>query len=118
MHAVCGCDTTSHLFGPGKGAALKKIQTEFIFREQARIFCDGASATRVEEGGETAIVSLHGGRLDETLDSLHCRKFAKKVANCNTSPGSNTPSHIRCCLLPFVLLAIILSSGPDVVGKR
>ena len=38
VHAVLGCDTTSRVFGLGKGLALKNIQSNHLFREQAHVF--------------------------------------------------------------------------------
>ncbi len=39
IHAICGCDTTSRLYGIGKATALKKAQTDDVFVKQAKIFC-------------------------------------------------------------------------------
>ena len=38
LHAVLGCDTTSHLYGIGKGTSLKKFKLSRHFREQAKVF--------------------------------------------------------------------------------
>ncbi|CAM1309852.1 Uncharacterised protein r2_g2002 [Pycnogonum litorale] len=40
MHALLGCDTTSQVYGIGKGASLKKFKTSAHFREQANVFED------------------------------------------------------------------------------
>ena len=42
-HAILGCDTTSRLFGLGKGLALKHIRFDNFFRIQAKIFLDESS---------------------------------------------------------------------------
>ena len=38
VHALLGCDTTSSIYGIGKGVALHKIKTDALFREQADVF--------------------------------------------------------------------------------
>ena len=45
LHAVLGCDTTSHLYGIGKGTSLKKFKSSRHFREQAKVF-----ATELRQG--------------------------------------------------------------------
>ena len=53
VHAVLGCDTTSRLFAIGKGAALKKISSDAVFREQARVFNqEDASKENIIRAGE------------------------------------------------------------------
>ena len=38
LHAILGCDTTSQLYGIGKGNSLKKFKSSEYFREQAKVF--------------------------------------------------------------------------------
>ncbi len=38
LHVILGCDTTSHLYGIGKGASLKKFKSSRHFREKAKVF--------------------------------------------------------------------------------
>ena len=38
VHALLGCDTTSSIYGIGKGVALHKIKRDELFREQADVF--------------------------------------------------------------------------------
>ena len=38
LHAILGCDTTSRLYGIGKGVSLKKFITTDDFRDQALVF--------------------------------------------------------------------------------
>ena len=40
LHAMTGCDTTSRLFGIGKGAALKKVDIFKQFQETCQYFLD------------------------------------------------------------------------------
>jgi len=47
VHALLGCDTTSSIYGIGKGVALNKIKTDALFCEQADVF-NRAVATKEE----------------------------------------------------------------------
>ena len=38
IHAILGCDVTSRLFGLGKGLAVKRINSDFQFCQQAKVF--------------------------------------------------------------------------------
>ena len=88
IHAILGCDSTSRLFGIGKGLALKKVKNDSNFLKQAKVFSQ--TQENVEKGiivaaGEKALVSLYGGDKDETLDMLRHRRFCDKVSK-TTSP--------------------------------
>ena len=37
IHAILGCDVTSRLFGLGKGLAVKRINTDVKFCQQAKV---------------------------------------------------------------------------------
>ncbi|KAL5007621.1 hypothetical protein ScPMuIL_016427 [Solemya velum] len=53
IHYIGGCDTTSRLFGIGKGSALKKTQTVMSFKEQIGILCESELNTvEVQNAGE------------------------------------------------------------------
>lgn len=81
IHAVLGCDTTSRLYGIGKGVSLKKYQTDGQFRQLATVFDDdSASKEAIAEAGEKALVILYNGNKDEKLDTLRMHKFHQKVA--------------------------------------
>lgn len=81
IHAICGCDTTSRLFGIGKGTALKKAQTDSYFRQQANVFSKAnRRAQDIRDAGEKAFVCLYGGRQNEGLDIIRIGKFGSKVA--------------------------------------
>ena len=82
IHALLGCDTTSRVFGIGKGSALKKFVDCSYFREQASVFNrTNASREDIIEAGERALVSLLNGRRGEKLDYLRYRKYCEKLAN-------------------------------------
>ena len=57
IHALLGCDTTSLLYGIGKGASIKNFQASSTFREQAMVF-DRCFAIKhdVIDAGEKALV--------------------------------------------------------------
>ncbi|CAC5413385.1 unnamed protein product [Mytilus coruscus] len=78
-HAISGCDTTSRLFGIGKGKAVKKAQTDAYFMECANRFTDTMSKEEVLRIGEEVIVCLYNGVEHEGLDLLRFRKFTSKV---------------------------------------
>ncbi|PIK46569.1 hypothetical protein BSL78_16578 [Apostichopus japonicus] len=74
-------DTTSRLFGLGKGLALKHIRTDVCFRAQAKVFLDGRSTLEdTAKAGESALVSLYKGSAGDTLDKLSLERFQQKVA--------------------------------------
>lgn len=85
VHAVLGCDTTSRLYGIGKGVALTKIRTDALFREQANDF-NRPDATKDEiiVAGEKSLLCLYNCRSDEGLDWLRYTKFCQKVATGTT----------------------------------
>ena len=85
LHAVLGCDTTSRLHGIGKGASLKKYQTNNSFREQAMVLHSRSASTHdVTRAGERALVIIYNGRSTDTLDSLRHQRFSEKVASSAT----------------------------------
>ena len=86
LHAVLGCDTTSHLYGIGKGSSLRNYKTSNHFREQAKVFDEeSASQEAVCAAGEQALVSLYGAKTEDTLNSLRYKRFSEKVACSSTS---------------------------------
>ncbi len=85
LHAILGCDTTSHLYGIGKGTALRKFKSSLSFQEQAREFStEPATCEKVCIAGEQALVILYGGSVGESLDSLRYKRFCEKVSTSNS----------------------------------
>ncbi len=81
IHALLGCDTTSRIFGLGKGLGLKKIMKDGNFSELANIFCQTAAhPENIIKAGEKALICLYGGVQTESLDSLRYRRFCVKVS--------------------------------------
>jgi len=59
IHAVLGCDTTSRLYGIGKGISLNKFKTSSHFVQQAKVFdVQSMSADDVVTAGEKALVII------------------------------------------------------------
>lgn len=81
VHALSGCDTTSRMFGLGKGQVLKKAKNDDYFKQQADIFMSSDDKEVIAKAGTEAISCLYGGVPCEGLDLLRYRKFASKVAN-------------------------------------
>ena len=80
-HAILGCDTTSVIFGIGKGTALKIINKDERFREYGEVFkSESASKSEIEAAGQAALVALYGGGPSVDIDSLRHEKFLQKVS--------------------------------------
>lgn len=80
IHAILGCDTTSSVFGIGKGLALKKIKLPH-FTKQAEVFRQpNRSKDEIASAGEAALVCIYGGLQDEELNHLRYKRFLTKVA--------------------------------------
>ena len=61
-HAILGCDTTSHLFGIGKGHAVKKLLNSANFRDCAEVFTNPNNEKQdLVVAGEKALVDIYGG---------------------------------------------------------
>ena len=60
IHAIFGCDTTSRLYGLGKGLSLKRFTSSALFRDKAEQFCKKDSTfDDVIGAGEAALVCLY-----------------------------------------------------------
>ena len=55
IHAVGGCDTTSILYGIGKGLPLRKVKNNPLFKQQADVFMRAASKEDIHRDGEEAM---------------------------------------------------------------
>ena len=105
-HALLGCDTTSRVFGIGKGVALKQLRNSEDFNIQAEVFNRRSVTTEeIAIAGESALVSLYSGsKKGDTLDQLRLQKFCQKVGS--SSSYVATPSNIASdiCSCPILLL--------------
>lgn len=84
VHAITGCDTTSRLFGVGKGQALKKATQDLHFKEWANSFWRATSKEEIRKLGEEAMVALYGVVPYEGLNLLRLLKFTTKVMSSST----------------------------------
>ena len=94
IHAILGSDTTSRLYGLGKGLALKKFKSNVLFCQQAEVFKSYWPVVKNDfvVAGEKALVCLYGGASDEGLNTLRYRRFCEKVAK--------STSHVEPQTLP------------------
>ncbi|KAG1687728.1 hypothetical protein GQR58_008303 [Nymphon striatum] len=80
-HAMLGCDTTSKVFGIGKGVAIKHMRNDTDFKSHADVFLDeDATQSKIADAGEKYLVSILKGDPEETLDQLRLQRFHQKVA--------------------------------------
>ena len=89
-HAIAGCDTTSRLFGIGKGVPLQKLKSDPHFKQQAETFIKRVPKEDIFHAGEEVLICLYGGRAGECLDDLRYRRFCEKVAAGNSSVQVHT----------------------------
>ena len=63
-----GCDTTSRLFGIGKGSILKKFKANSALQQAADVF-DSTSSTlgEIESAGEKAMVAIYNGKKNDAV---------------------------------------------------
>ena len=79
IHAILGCDTTSRLYGLGKGLSLKRFTSSALFRDKAEQFCKkDATVDDVIDAGEAALVCLYRGKEGDNLDGLRYAHFCDK----------------------------------------
>ncbi|KAG1678943.1 hypothetical protein GQR58_013119 [Nymphon striatum] len=80
-HAMLGCDTTSRVFGIGKGVAIKHMRNDTDFKSHADVFLDeDATQSEIADAGEKYLVSILKDDPEETLDQLRLQRFHQKVA--------------------------------------
>ena len=79
MHAIFGCETTSRLYGLGKGVVFKKLSDSHFYKSAETFIKKNVSKQDVIFVGDTALVLLYGGSCAEGLDSLRYKRFCDKV---------------------------------------
>ena len=81
QHALMGCDTTSRLFGIGKGSILKKFKVNSSLQQAATVFDSVASTHEdIAFAGEKALLAMYNGKKDETLNALRFNQYCGKVS--------------------------------------
>ena len=77
LHAFLGCDTTSRIYGIGKGSIVKKFKDNVSLQQAATIFNDPNSThSQVQDAGEKALVAIYGGKKTENLNMLRFRRYS------------------------------------------
>ena len=106
LHVVLECDTTSQLYGIGKGTSLKKFKSSKHFQEQAKVSAVGSATLKdISAAGEQVLVNVYNGTPGESLDSLRYKHFCEKVATntmCIYSSPDST-SNFSCCKIPYTV---------------
>ena len=99
MYAILGCDTTSRLYGLGKGLSLKRFTSSALLRDKAEQFYKkDATVDAVIDAGEVSLVCLYSGKEGDNVNGLRYAKFCDKVAT--------NKVHIRPQTLPPVSAAV------------
>ena len=80
IHAIAGCDTTSGLFGIGKGSPLKMFKENEHFRKNARKFNkDNSTSKEIMEAGEILLSHPYKGKGTEDLNKMRYNMFCEKL---------------------------------------
>lgn len=81
LHALGGCDTTSSIFGIGKGKILSKLGADSRFRSVIPVLQDqNATQEQVTEAGMQLLSVLYGGKPSDSLDSLRYSAYLRLVS--------------------------------------
>ena len=102
VHAFLGCDTTSRIFGIGKGTIVKKFVESRNLRQQAEVFnTSNASVDDIVKAGENALVEVLHGRPGEDIYRLRYRKCYKKLRSkkVHVQPQSLPPLKQHCAII-------------------
>ena len=71
LHAFSGCDTTSRLYGIGKGTIFKKFLQSQAIQQAAAIF----DIPHQHKLGEKALAAIYSGKKTDSLNNLQYKKF-------------------------------------------
>ena len=72
------------MFLIGKGAALTKLQKDERVQQDILLFLEnGVSKAEIKEARERPLVSLYGGKANNSLDQILLYKFHQKIASTN-----------------------------------
>ena len=85
LHAFLGCDTTSSIFGIGKGLSIRAFNKSEQFQQCASVFCDESSSKeQVCEAGEKALIIMYNGKEEIALDEVRYNIFCEKLVSAKT----------------------------------
>ena len=86
QHASLCCETTSRLFGIGKGTVLTKFKVNSALQQAANVF-DATSSTPAEiiSAGEKVMLVFYDGKMDDTCIefSLTVKRWQKALTMLN-----------------------------------
>ena len=93
IHAFGGCDSTSAIFGHGKGSILKLLDKSSILRDLCITFQSAsASVDNVKAAGIRLFAVLYGGKADESLAELRYSCYCAMTLSAKFRPESLPPS--------------------------
>ena len=85
MHAFSGCDSTSSIYGIGKGIFLKKVMSDERLKEIAFTFLKpNMSQKDVVLAGEAAMCIIYKGNPGDSLDNIRHKQLVKKVTTASS----------------------------------
>ena len=94
-HAFLGCDTTSALFGIGKGITLNRKCNDKKLQELSQVFMSPRSEhDAITAAGEAAFILVYGGKEATNLDDFRYERFCQRAASSSTAvrPASLPPT--------------------------
>ena len=104
IHAFLGCDTTSRIFGIGKGTIVQTFVESQNLGQQAEVFnTSNASVDDIVKAGENALVEILHGRPGEDIDRLRYRKYYEKLTNKKVHVQLPVSASFPCCHIIAIL---------------
>ena len=93
VHAFEGCDTTSSIFGHGKGSVFSKVSKDSSLQTCcATLQSNAASVEEVCEAGLDLVVALYGGKRGDELSSLRYSSYCSTSLKNRFQPERLPPS--------------------------
>jgi len=81
VHALSGCDSTSALYGHGKGSVFRKlVHDASTLPLTETLTSEHASQAEVVQAGLKLLLMLYSGKPDETLNHLRFRDYMNMIA--------------------------------------
>ena len=85
LHAYTGCDTTSSIYGIGKGTVFKKLISNQCLQDIASIFSSiNQSKNEIIIVGEQTMSILFKGDLNQNLNDLRHKRLIEKISTAKT----------------------------------
>ena len=92
IHSFSGCDSTSSIFGHGKGSIFKHVtENEHLQKYCRAMQSEASSPKQVGDAGVATMIVLYGGK-DKTLGSLRYDKYCLMSLQRRFLPESLPPS--------------------------